>query len=368
MLVKAEPQDIVWSGNFRMISDIGENVNVSDAQNDVKFNAPVFIGGTGRSGTSILAGILGTHNSLYFACHENKLISEYNGLRDVADVFSHKSDIIRRHFAIVNFFGRAASMTRFGFRDATLNQKLSDLCKNKGMGFQQAFELIQRENPQASGSIHAIGQAFGAEYFEKCVKVFLNQLVAHIDQNGIVNTEGLLKPFFLGKDLQRAEVLAMCREFLFALYAKSGPTRWVDDTPTNALHVDFLHELFPKMKFIHMVRNPADVVSSYVKQVWFPSDVGLAAKQISSMLLKTEALEKSLPAGSSMTVRMEDLVGETEATVAKVAAFIGVENRFNHSFVSSEAANIGRADENPEIEDAVNNLLGGWKERHGYAS
>ena len=78
-----------------MISDFGENVNVSDAQNDVKFNAPVFIGGTGRSGTSILAGILGTHNSLYFACHENKLISEYNGLRDVADVFSHKSDIIR---------------------------------------------------------------------------------------------------------------------------------------------------------------------------------------------------------------------------------------------------------------------------------
>ncbi|WP_417811165.1 sulfotransferase family protein [Thalassospira alkalitolerans] len=341
---------------------------MADPQSDVKFNTPVFIGGTGRSGTSILADIIGTHPDIYFACHENKLISERCGLRDIVDVFAGGADILRRHFAVVNFYGRAASMTRFGFRDPALNQKLSDLCKKQGMGFQQAFEVLQRENPHAPGSIHAIGHAFDEAYFEKCVKVFLNQLVAHIDQNGIVDTDGLLKPFFLGKDLDRAQALALCREFLFALYAKSGPTRWVDDTPSNALYVDFLYELFPKMKFIHMVRNPADVVSSYVKQVWFPSDVNLAAKQVSSMLLKTEDLSKKIPKDNFLTVRMEDLVTETEDTVAKVAAFVGVDNRFNHSVVNNEAANIGRAEENPEIKEAVDGLLGGWKERHGYAS
>ena len=117
-----------------------------------------------------------------------------------------------------------------------------------------------------------------------------------------------------------------------------------------------------------MVRNPADVVSSYVKQVWFPSDVNLAAKQVSSMLLKTEDLSKKIPKDNFLTVRMEDLVTETEDTVAKVAAFVGVDNRFNHSVVNNEAANIGRAEENPEIKEAVDGLLGGWKERHGYAS
>tara|TARA_R110001583_G_scaffold93706_1_gene236741 strand:- start:14569 stop:14754 length:186 start_codon:yes stop_codon:yes gene_type:complete len=33
-----------------------------------------------------LADIIGTHPDIYFACHENKLISEHYGLRDIVDV------------------------------------------------------------------------------------------------------------------------------------------------------------------------------------------------------------------------------------------------------------------------------------------
>jgi hypothetical protein len=333
---------------------------------DEKFNRPVFIGGTGRSGTSIMGDLLGSHPDFHFPAHENKLIVERGGLRDLVEIIPNKLDIHRRHFAIVNFLNRALRMRQLGFANAELNQTLSQMCR-QGTPFQVAFDQLQRENPGVQGSLHAIGPMFGQQAYETSINTLLGALIAHSEQNGIVNVDGLLKPFFLVRNLSEDEVLDLARTFLFGLYCQGESHRWGDDTPSNALNLDFLFRLFPKAKFIHMMRDPADTVSSYTKQVWFPNDPALAANQIASMLLRTEALEAELPEGSVLNLRMEDLVRDRDASLQRVADFLEVENRFNAGLIREDAANIGRSDADAdENSSLIKDQLGPWMERHGY--
>lgn len=333
---------------------------------DEKFNRPVFIGGTGRSGTSIMGDLLGSHPDFHFPAHENKLIVERGGLRDLVEILPRNVDILRRHFAIVHFLNRALKMQQFGFANAELNQALSEMCR-QGTSYQVAFDQLQRQNPGIQGSIHAIGVRFGLPQYEKHLNDFLGKLIAHTDENGIVDTDGLLKPFFLVRNLSEDELLDHARTFLFGLYCQDESHRWGDDTPSNALNLDFLFRLFPKAKFIHMMRDPADTVSSYTKQVWFPNDPALAANQIASMLLRTEALEAELPEGSVLNLRMEDLVRDRDASLQRIADFLGVENRFNAGLIREDAANIGRSDADAdENSSLIKDQLGPWMERHGY--
>ena len=337
----------------------------------MQLDRPVFIGGTGRSGTSIMANLLNSHADLCLPGHENKLIVEHSGLRDIVESLSGRYDITRFHFIIQNFLSRAQQMQQFGFPVAELNQRLSQLRQERKLNFQQAFEIVQRENPAIPGSIHAIGQGFGIEHYVTCTRAFLLRIAAHVAQDGIVDTHGLLKPFFMAKSFTRDAILAECRRFLDELYAKpvtaARASRWVDDTPLNFVNFDFLHELYPQMKFIHMIRDPRDVASSFTNQPWFPSDQALAVSVCAAMIRSYRALKDRIPASSLLEVRLEDLVNKTDETVARVAAFLEVENRFNTTIVSSDKANIGRSrDFDAAITAAVNRELGDWMRLQGY--
>ena len=337
----------------------------------MQLDRPVFIGGTGRSGTSIMANLLNSHADLCLPGHENKLIVEHSGLRDIVESLSGRYDITRFHFIIQNFLSRAQQMQQFGFPVAELNQRLSQLRQERKLNFQQAFEIVQRENPAIPGSIHAIGQGFGIEHYVTCTRAFLLRIAAHVAQDGIVDTHGLLKPFFMAKSFTRDAILAECRRFLDELYAKpvtaARASRWVDDTPLNFVNFDFLYELYPQMKFIHMIRDPRDVASSFTNQPWFPSDQALAVSVCAAMIRSYRALKDRIPASSLLEVRLEDLVNKTDETVARVAAFLEVENRFNTTIVSSDKANIGRSrDFDAAITAAVNRELGDWMRLQGY--
>lgn len=332
-----------------------------------KLTSPVFVGGTGRSGTSLMGDLVGSHPLFHLPGHENKLIVERAGLRDLIRDLSGIPDLMRCHFAILHFYVRAQKMRNFAFREAALNQQVQSHVNARGSSFEQAFEYVQRQNPQANGSIHAIGQGFGVAHYEKCVNELVKKLAVHIDQNGIIDTDGLLKPFFVTRKFDRAELLDIARDFLCDLYGAKSQLRWVDDTPSNSLAVDFLAELFPDMRFINMVRSPADTISSYVKQVWFPSDVKLAEQYICSNLLAAEKLMATLPANMTITVRMEDLVEQPEKTLETLAKFLDVSSEFNPQLVKRDAANIGRSESDQEIQTAISAELKAWMARYDYA-
>jgi hypothetical protein len=339
----------------------------------MELDRPVFIGGTGRSGTSIMAKLLHSHPEFCLPGHENKLIVERAGLKDLVQQLGGRYDLVRNHTAIHEFVNRALRVRRFGFRDVELNVRVGQLGALQNLTFPEAFEIVQRENPQVRGSIHAVGQYFGLAHYDACCTDFVNRLTAHRAPEGIVNAEGLLKPFFVARTFTRAGMLDECRRFLDHLYAGplkgSDASRWVDDTPLNFLHFDFLHELYPRMKFIHMIRDPRDVVSSLTKQVWFPSDGALALSICAAMLRTYRELKPTVPADSLLEVRLEDLVNHRDETLERVAAFLGTGNSFDADVVSPGNAHIGRGDKDFDaaVPDDTRRELEDWMQLHGYA-
>jgi len=51
-------------------------------------------------------------------------------------------------------------------------------------------------------------------------------------------------------------------DFFTALRERAGKPRWADKTPQNVLHIERIFQIFPKSRFIHMIRDGRDVSCS----------------------------------------------------------------------------------------------------------
>jgi hypothetical protein len=56
--------------------------------------------------------------------------------------------------------------------------------------------------------------------------------------------------------------------FLRPLHERSGKKEIAEKTPANALYFSPLFELFPRSRFVHVVRDPRDVVASLLNSDW----------------------------------------------------------------------------------------------------
>jgi len=188
------------------------------------FEHPVFIGGTGRCGTTVMADFIGSDDNFFLPCHENKLIVEADGLIDLCTAFtSHNDDPIRKHRALVRFFLWSERLRDLGCQNMEINKQLHEVTKL--IGWQNAVDLIQREFPNEKINIHAIGDCLGKSHYDKVINNFFLSLIEKEIKAGIVDTLGLLKPFYIGITLTREEFLTRCRKFLKELYYDEGRVR-----------------------------------------------------------------------------------------------------------------------------------------------
>lgn len=336
-------------------------------------DSPIFIGGTGRSGTSVMASLLNTHPDIVLPGHENKLIVERHGLVDLVEALTGRHDDVRRHYAVSDFAAWARRMREVGFGEPDLHLRVRELQKTQGLDLQKALEIVGRENPAKPFTIHGVGRYFGLERYDAAVRRFVRGLCDHIADAGLVMSEGLVAPYVTPKILDRAELLEACRLFLAELY--EGPLtaararRWCDDTPTNWLYLDFLHELYPDMKFIHMIRDPRDVVASYIKQVWSVPDPVLVVKSFKAQFAQYLALVGRIPRDSVLEVRLEDVAADKAAFLDRLAAFLGLPNAFNGDVFFTDKVN-ARSFESalpPDTIRLIETELADWMTRQGYS-
>jgi hypothetical protein len=318
-----------------------------------------------------MADLLNTHPAIVLPAHENKLIVEKDGLKDLVDQLGGRFDLKRQHYAVANFIRWARTLRALGFGDKALNDRVRELMAGR-MGLHKACEAVGREHPGAEFSIHAIGQFIGLEHYDACVNDFVRSLIGSVAEEGIVDTEGLIRPFITPRPMARGEALAACRGFLDRLYAPSlaraGAERWCDDTPDSWLYVDFLHELYPDMRFIHMIRDPRDVVGSYMKQTWAPSDPKVIVGLFKAQFADYEAVKARAPAERVKEIRLEDISADKAAVLDDLAAFLGVENRFDPAVFAVEKVGTGSyADKlGTEVLGLIETELADWMAKHRY--
>ncbi len=98
---------------------------------------------------------------------------------------------------------------------------------------------------------------------------------------------------------------------------------WGDKTPSNTSHVEELRSVFPRAKFIHMLRDGRDVTLSYV-QSGLRKDYKTASWMWQSALESMALFTYNYP-GQVLNVRYEELLANPERVLREVTSFIGVE-------------------------------------------
>jgi len=99
--------------------------------------------------------------------------------------------------------------------------------------------------------------------------------------------------------------------------------RWGDKTPINTFALDDIYAVFPKAKFIHLLRDGVDVVHSYVASGLIP-DIKRAAKRWSDSV--TLAHDFSIKhAATCIELRYERLSADTHAEMSRVCAFLDID-------------------------------------------
>lgn len=96
-------------------------------------------------------------------------------------------------------------------------------------------------------------------------------------------------------------------------------TRWADKTPLNVNWMPVTLKVFPKARFIHMLRDGTDVISSWLKMNGFTLK-GRALRWKSAV--RTARQFSEAHPQRLLEVRYEDLVREPETTVRHICSFL----------------------------------------------
>lgn len=106
--------------------------------------------------------------------------------------------------------------------------------------------------------------------------------------------------------------------------AKFGKTRWGDKSPSHMMCVTAIAHALPQARFIHIVRDPRDVVCS-MREVWFAQGrtVSAIAQDWVNRLTMFQVDALQFPA-RLMVLRYEDLVTQPAEWVRQICNFINL--------------------------------------------
>jgi hypothetical protein len=144
----------------------------------------------------------------------------------------------------------------------------------------------------------------------------------------------------------RQEISPLLAEFIHGLYralpGKSDKTYWVEDTPYNIVYAYELWTVFPQMRFIHIYRDPLDVLASYRTQAWGGDNVEAIARRLAGVLQRWFALRERLPQETFTEIALEALAERSRYHLTSLCNFIGVEYEHALEQIPLNKVNAGR--------------------------
>jgi len=271
---------------------------------------PVFSGGVGRSGTTIVGRILRRHPELFAgAPNEIKFITETYGLIDLV----------------------------FGMRDFMPSQttKTGKMTKLVPLNSSKKFRYRQ---------------------FRKRVLTHwwrrTNRLGVESGLHRSMKRTSMIELLDKLESELELDALQAAREFVFGFIKNHkkyvGQRFWMDTTPPNMMYADWIYKLLPEARFIEMRRHPLDNLSSVLKEPWGPSDLEESLPWIRDRLFLATEAKKSIPADQHLTLWLEDLVlHNREASYRDLIRIVGIGDHeamreYFDSEVSADRAHIGR--------------------------
>ena len=229
---------------------------------------PILVGGTGRSGSTIVGHLLDNHPDLVLTRPmEVRFIAGHQGLADAL----------------------AKALRKPGSPESVAAAQLAvDRLLNRW--FYRAEHVGLHESMSKSD-----------------VEEWSQEYLAHLDADPVTATQVLTD------------------RIMERIATRLGASRLVDTTPANARKADRLEPIYPESKVVIVTRDGRDVSASFVSQTFGPNDVFEALDQWEArMLASHKAAERSRPDRILSIELMDLVVRDREATLGRLCDFVGV--------------------------------------------
>ena len=130
-------------------------------------------------------------------------------------------------------------------------------------------------------------------------------------------------------DSVEAEPLAatqvLVQRIMNAVADRLGATRWVDTTPANARLADYVEPIYPDSKVIVVTRDGRDVAASFVSQSFGPDDVFEALTLWETRMLRSyHAIAASRPDRILVLPLLDLVVADRDGSLQTLCDFIGI--------------------------------------------
>jgi len=253
---------------------------------------PLFSGGSGRSGTTIIVNLLKSHPEIHSSLpREIKYLTSRYGLVDLNFGRSIKleEDIkgIRNNLA-------ANINNRIGKRKEDIF--LASL-KSKWWS-----EVGKKGKPR--GLVQGVTEKQLAEISSRFSSSYENDL------------------------------LVASRELFYDLsscqFKKDTIRFFADSTPVNTMQAHLINQLLPGARFINMIRDGRDVAYSVSKENWGPKDPFKALKWWGNRVLLSHQSLSQIPDEQHLEIRLEELIAyDREAQYLKVLKFLDISDHLS---------------------------------------
>jgi Sulfotransferase family len=254
---------------------------------------PVFVGGTGRSGTTIAGELIGHSATYELIPVEVRFHADLGGL----------PDLVMRRVTVEQFV--ESMKTRWYWRE-----------------------------PSARGTPRGLHTFVEKDAFEDA----LARLQAGFPRDS------------------RAAANRLIHDLLDPVAEGAGKPFWVEMTPPVLRVMPVLEKLLPDARFVHMIRDGRDVATSVVLRSWGPNDFASALDWWARTMIAIGRAEANTPSHRVLRLRLEAFVGpQREVAYQRLCNFLGVGDSGMRAFfdesVTRAGARIGRWRKNRDADE-----------------
>lgn len=260
---------------------------------------PVFVAGSGRSGTTILGRTLALHPKILGFLDETRfLVAKRGALLDW--VFQPEDETLRREFLQGirgGFWGRPA--------------------------VRELLECPVQSRPQQVLRRLYRGGFYTRPVSRTRVDVGLCRAVEHRQYRQAVRELLQEMPGSSLEDRLRS-VDHFCSCLFGEAMTQQGAHRWLDDTPRNSVYLYELSRVFPDLRVVHIIRDGRDVAGSYSRLRWIPS-TRQALHMWFERVTIARSVGKMLGPERYLEVVFERLMRHPERELRRILQFLGEE-------------------------------------------
>lgn len=332
-----------------------------DLEVDAEAPRVVFIGGTGRSGTSITRTILSRHPAVGALPFEYRFIIDPDGIVDFYCSYSGAwspfiaDKRIARLERLLLELSRESTVDRLvaaGLRIYPSNPRVFSPRRYSGWelekhlpGFHMKVEQLIERLYDFSYSAYWVGTS---SYSRR-------PTLRHAGPKGREELRTILGNF----------VGSVIGGFLNTNHKQV----FVEDNTWNILFAKELLELVPNAKIVHVVRDPRDVVTSFMKERWCPDDAREASWYYCSLIDRWMEVREAIPEDQYHELSLEALVQDTVTTVTDLCSFIDIPMDVTLLEQDLSKSNTGRwrRDLSPDDQAIVQQIVGNRLMLLGYS-